>query len=79
MKVTLTTGPNKASACTATDLNALRGKSTFGFPQNMQLTFPSIHNGATRENGVYAPTTGFWGAERRSTVLTQRHPTDDER
>jgi aryl-alcohol dehydrogenase-like predicted oxidoreductase len=32
---------------------------TFGFPQNMQPIFPSIHNGGTRVNGVYAPPSGF--------------------
>src|SRR5277367_3716090 len=34
-------------------------KPTFGFPQNMQAMFPSIHNGGTTVNGVYAPTSGF--------------------
>jgi aryl-alcohol dehydrogenase-like predicted oxidoreductase len=32
---------------------------TFGFPQNMQPMFPSIHNGGTTVNGVYAPASGF--------------------
>jgi aryl-alcohol dehydrogenase-like predicted oxidoreductase len=27
----------------------------FGFPQNMQPMFPSIHNGGTSVNGLYAP------------------------
>ena len=34
-------------------------KPTFGFPQNMQPIFPSIHNGGTTVNGVYAPASGF--------------------
>ena len=34
-------------------------KPTFGFPQNMQAMFPSIHNGGTTVNGVYAPPSGF--------------------
>ena len=34
-------------------------KPTLGFPQNMQPMFPSIHNGGTTVNGVYAPPTGF--------------------
>ncbi|TSC24466.1 aldo/keto reductase [Corallococcus sp. Z5C101001] len=34
-------------------------KPTFGFPQNMQPVFPSIHNGGTTVNGVHAPTSGF--------------------
>jgi aryl-alcohol dehydrogenase-like predicted oxidoreductase len=34
-------------------------KPTFGFPQSMQPIFPSIHNGGTTVNGVYAPTSGF--------------------
>jgi aryl-alcohol dehydrogenase-like predicted oxidoreductase len=38
-------------------------KPTFGFPQNMQPLFPSIHNGGTTVNGVYAPATGF-GVEK---------------
>lgn len=36
-----------------------RTKPTFGFPQNMQPMFPSIHNGGTTVNGVYAPPSGF--------------------
>jgi hypothetical protein len=32
---------------------------TFGFPQNMQPMFPSIHNGGTSVNGVYAPPSPF--------------------
>lgn len=34
-------------------------KPTFGFPQNMQPMFPSIHNGGTTVNGVQAPASGF--------------------
>ena len=34
-------------------------KPTFGFPQNMQPMFPSIHNGGTTVNGVHAPPSGF--------------------
>ena len=34
-------------------------RPTFGFPQNMQPMFPSIHNGDTTVNGVYAAPTGF--------------------
>jgi aryl-alcohol dehydrogenase-like predicted oxidoreductase len=34
-------------------------KPTFGFPQNMQPWFPSIHNGGTTVNGTYAPPSGF--------------------
>jgi aryl-alcohol dehydrogenase-like predicted oxidoreductase len=34
-------------------------KPTFGFPQSMQPIFPSIHNGGTTVNGVYAPPSGF--------------------
>jgi aryl-alcohol dehydrogenase-like predicted oxidoreductase len=34
-------------------------KPTFGFPQSMQPMFPSIHNGGTTVNGVYAPPSGF--------------------
>ncbi len=30
-------------------------KPTLGFPQSMQAYFPSIHNGGTSVNGVYAP------------------------
>jgi aryl-alcohol dehydrogenase-like predicted oxidoreductase len=30
-------------------------KPTFGFPQNMQPWFPSLHNGGTSVNGVFAP------------------------
>jgi aryl-alcohol dehydrogenase-like predicted oxidoreductase len=32
---------------------------TFGFPQNMQPMFPSIHNGGTTVNGVQQPPSGF--------------------
>ena len=31
----------------------------FGFPQNMQPIFPSIHNGGTTVNGVYGPPSSF--------------------
>jgi hypothetical protein len=31
----------------------------FGFPQSMQPWFPSIHNGGTSVNGVFAPPTHF--------------------
>jgi aryl-alcohol dehydrogenase-like predicted oxidoreductase len=31
----------------------------FGFPQNMMPMFPSIHNGGTSVNGVFAPTSPF--------------------
>jgi aryl-alcohol dehydrogenase-like predicted oxidoreductase len=34
-------------------------KPTFGFPQNMQPMFPSIHNGGTYVNGVYAAPSAF--------------------
>jgi aryl-alcohol dehydrogenase-like predicted oxidoreductase len=34
-------------------------KPTFGFPQNMQPIFPSIHNGGTMVNGVHAPLSPF--------------------
>jgi aryl-alcohol dehydrogenase-like predicted oxidoreductase len=34
-------------------------KPTFGFPQSMQPGFPSIHNGGTTVNGVYAPASAF--------------------
>jgi aryl-alcohol dehydrogenase-like predicted oxidoreductase len=34
-------------------------KPTFGFPQNMQPMFPSIHNGGTTVNGVHAEPSGF--------------------
>lgn len=34
-------------------------KPTFGFPQNMQPMFPSIHNGGTSVNGVQAPPSSF--------------------
>jgi aryl-alcohol dehydrogenase-like predicted oxidoreductase len=34
-------------------------KPTFGFPQNMQPIFPSIHNGGTTVNGVHGPTSDF--------------------
>ena len=39
-------------------LNALT-KPTFGFPQNMQPWFPSLHNGGTSVNGVFAPPSPF--------------------
>jgi aryl-alcohol dehydrogenase-like predicted oxidoreductase len=38
-------------------------KPAFGFPQNMQPLFPSIHHGGTTVNGIYAPTTSF-GVEK---------------
>jgi aryl-alcohol dehydrogenase-like predicted oxidoreductase len=38
-------------------------KPTLGFPQSMQAWFPSIHNGGTSVNGVYAPPSGF-GVEK---------------
>ena len=38
-------------------------KPTFGFPQNMQAFFPTIHNGGTSVNGVFAPTSPF-GVEK---------------
>jgi aryl-alcohol dehydrogenase-like predicted oxidoreductase len=38
-------------------------KPVFGFPQNMQSWFPSIHNGGTSVNGVFAPPTHF-GAQK---------------
>jgi aryl-alcohol dehydrogenase-like predicted oxidoreductase len=46
---------------TAADLEQLDSltKPTFGFPQNMQPMFPSIHNGGTMVNGVYAPPSAF--------------------
>jgi hypothetical protein len=31
----------------------------FGFPQNLQLMFPSIHHGGATVNGVSAPTSPF--------------------
>jgi diketogulonate reductase-like aldo/keto reductase len=34
-------------------------RPTFGFPQNMQLMFPAIHNGGTTVNGVSAEPSGF--------------------
>lgn len=34
-------------------------KPTLGFPQNMQPIFPTIHNGGTTVNGVYAPASAF--------------------
>ena len=34
-------------------------KPTFGFPQNMEPMFPSIHNGGTTVNGVHAPPSAF--------------------
>jgi aryl-alcohol dehydrogenase-like predicted oxidoreductase len=34
-------------------------KPTFGFPQSMQPWFPSIHNGGTSVNGVYAEPSPF--------------------
>ncbi len=34
-------------------------KPTFGFPQNMQPMFPSIHNGGTTVNGVYGAPSPF--------------------
>jgi hypothetical protein len=34
-------------------------KPVFGFPQNMEPMFPSIHNGGTSVNGVYAETSPF--------------------
>jgi aryl-alcohol dehydrogenase-like predicted oxidoreductase len=34
-------------------------RPTFGFPQNMQPIFPSIHNGGTTVNGVHAPASSF--------------------
>jgi aryl-alcohol dehydrogenase-like predicted oxidoreductase len=42
-------------------------KPTFGFPQSMQPMFPSIHNGGTSVNGVYAPTTPF-GVQKGDTI-----------
>jgi aryl-alcohol dehydrogenase-like predicted oxidoreductase len=39
-------------------LDAL-SKPTFGFPQNMQPMFPSIHNGGTTVNGVYGEISPF--------------------
>jgi aryl-alcohol dehydrogenase-like predicted oxidoreductase len=38
-------------------------KPTFGFPQNMQPWFPSLHNGGTSVNGVFAPPSRF-GVEK---------------
>jgi aryl-alcohol dehydrogenase-like predicted oxidoreductase len=38
----------------------------FGFPQSMQPLFPSIHNGGTTVNGVYAEPTSF-GIQRGDT------------
>jgi aryl-alcohol dehydrogenase-like predicted oxidoreductase len=34
-------------------------RPTFGFPQNMQPIFPSIHNGGTTVNGTYGPPSPF--------------------
>lgn len=34
-------------------------KPAFGFPQSMQPIFPSIHNGGTTVNGVFAEPSGF--------------------
>jgi aryl-alcohol dehydrogenase-like predicted oxidoreductase len=34
-------------------------KPAFGFPQNMQAMFPSIHNGGTTVNGVHGPLSPF--------------------
>ena len=34
-------------------------KPTLGFPQRMQPLFPSLHNGGTTVNGVYAPASPF--------------------
>jgi len=34
-------------------------RPAFGFPQSMQPMFPSIHNGGTTVNGVYAEPTSF--------------------
>ncbi len=34
-------------------------KPTFGFPQNMQPMFPSIHHGGTTVNGIYGPPSPF--------------------
>jgi aryl-alcohol dehydrogenase-like predicted oxidoreductase len=39
-------------------LNALT-QPTFGFPQNMQPMFPSIHHGGCSVNGVFAPLSPF--------------------
>jgi aryl-alcohol dehydrogenase-like predicted oxidoreductase len=38
-------------------------KPTFGFPQNMQPWFPSLHNGGTSVNGAFAPPSRF-GVEK---------------
>jgi aryl-alcohol dehydrogenase-like predicted oxidoreductase len=38
-------------------------KPTFGFPQNIQPWFPTLHNGGTSVNGVYAPPSPF-GVEK---------------
>jgi aryl-alcohol dehydrogenase-like predicted oxidoreductase len=46
------------SADELAELAAL-SKPTFGFPQSMQPVFPSIHNGGTRINGVWAPISPF--------------------
>jgi aryl-alcohol dehydrogenase-like predicted oxidoreductase len=56
----------KLSADELGRLDALT-KPTFGFPQSMQPFFPSIHNGGTTVNGVYAPTTAF-GVEKGDKV-----------
>ena len=42
-------------------------KPTLGFPQSMQPWFPSIHNGGTTVNGVFAPASGF-GVQRGDKV-----------
>ncbi|ATB51329.1 aldo/keto reductase [Corallococcus macrosporus] len=42
-------------------------KPAFGFPQSMQPMFPSIHNGGTTVNGVFAEPSGF-GVQRGDTV-----------
>jgi aryl-alcohol dehydrogenase-like predicted oxidoreductase len=42
-------------------------KPTFGFPQNMQPWFPSLHNGGTSVNGVSAPPSPF-GVEKGDKV-----------
>jgi len=46
---------------TAADLARLDEltRPAFGFPQSMQPMFPSIHNGGTTVNGVYAEPTSF--------------------
>ncbi|QDE87425.1 aldo/keto reductase [Myxococcus xanthus] len=42
-------------------------KPTFGFPQSMQPMFPSIHNGGTTVNGVFAEPSNF-GVEKGDKV-----------